>query len=195
MAPGNYGAAENMVRNFLEKLLDKPFQSNCRILDGKEIDLYNDELKLGVEYCGLYWHSELFRPEDYHYNKFLKCRSLGITLVTIFEDEWDNQEKLKKYFLSIVKLRNRRYQENQICDNRWPLDSIYKKNGLSIIDEIPPDFEYISLKGKKIRLPKEKFKSEPNKDEYSKIWDCGKTVWGKEKTRLIRPRSHNLYKQ
>lgn len=33
-------------------------------------------------------HSNEFKSEDYHYNKFKLCRDIGITLVSIFETEW-----------------------------------------------------------------------------------------------------------
>ena len=97
-----YGKTEEQISNWLKEISNQQFKSNYTILEGKEIDLYNEELKLAIEYCGLYWHNE-FSPEPrdkkYHYNKFIQCKKKGIRLITIFEDEWLNREKQCKNFL------------------------------------------------------------------------------------------------
>ena len=66
-----------------------------RLLEGKEIDIYLPELKLGIEFNGLYWHSEKQgKGRNYHLNKTLAAEKLGIRLVHIFEHEWVNQREL-----------------------------------------------------------------------------------------------------
>lgn len=68
----------------------------------KEIDIYIPELKIGIEYCGLYWHSEQGSPlrgSDYHYNKMKLAEENGITLITIFEDEWTKRKNQVKNLL------------------------------------------------------------------------------------------------
>jgi len=81
------------------------FYENQYILDGKEIDLYCEDLKLGIEYCGIYWHNEKSpqpRLRNYHYNKYKACLSKGIRLITIFSDEWCNRNMQVKGFLKSV---------------------------------------------------------------------------------------------
>jgi hypothetical protein len=73
----------------------------------KEIDIYIPELKLGIEYCGLYWHSEELEqdkaPENKHYQKMLAANKLGIRLITIFENEWKEKEsQIKGFLLSAI---------------------------------------------------------------------------------------------
>jgi len=61
------------------------------ITNGREIDVYVPEKGIGIEYCGLYWHNENSPwPRDYssHLKKLKKAQSVGIRLITIFEDEW-----------------------------------------------------------------------------------------------------------
>jgi len=54
-----------------------------------ELDIYLPDQKIAIEYCGLYWHSELRgKHQDYHLTKLRLCQEKGIRLVTIFEDEW-----------------------------------------------------------------------------------------------------------
>ena len=72
-------------------------QRNTRsVIEGFELDLYLPALKLAVEYCGLYWHSEQQlkargQTNYYHLEKLRACRARGIRLLTIFEDEWLNR--------------------------------------------------------------------------------------------------------
>ena len=70
----------------------------------KEIDIYVESLKFGIEFCGLYWHCEnspYSRGRNSHYDKMNEANKLGINLVTIFEDEWNNRQKqVKGYLLS-----------------------------------------------------------------------------------------------
>lgn len=60
-----------------------------------EIDiLVNGPIKLGIEFCGLYWHSELYRPNDYHARKLKAASDNGIDLIQIFEDEWYSKKHI-----------------------------------------------------------------------------------------------------
>jgi hypothetical protein len=71
--------------------------SNVRtIISPKEIDLYIPSLNLAVECSGLYWHSEISaeKARTYHYNKYKGCKDAGIRLITIFDDEWNNNRPL-----------------------------------------------------------------------------------------------------
>ena len=71
-----------------------------------EIDLtiyLENGTKVGIEYCGLYWHSELYRPREYHKRKLDAAIASGIRLLQIFEDEWlTSKELVKSMILSII---------------------------------------------------------------------------------------------
>lgn len=62
-----------------------------------ELDIFIPNINLAIEFCGLYWHSELAgKTKSYHYNKFIACLEKGIRLITIFEDEWVLNKELVK---------------------------------------------------------------------------------------------------
>ena len=62
-----------------------------------ELDIYIPSLNLAIEYCGLYWHSELQgKDSSYHIHKLNECNKQNITLITIFEDEWTNKQEIVK---------------------------------------------------------------------------------------------------
>lgn len=93
--PNNFGKTQEDIAEWLLSL-GHEFKNDHTILNGKEIDLYNSGLRIGIEYCGLYWHNELSpepRLKDYHYSKYLQCKTHHVTLLTIFEDEWLNRKE------------------------------------------------------------------------------------------------------
>ena len=75
-----------------------------------EIDVYIPELKIGFEFNGLYWHSELFKDEDYHLNKTIYFNDMGIDIIHIWEDDWIFKQDIIK---SIIKSKLNIY-ENKI---------------------------------------------------------------------------------
>lgn len=103
-----YGKTENDIRQLLEGWTGKKFGKNTSILGGKELDMYNRELKLAVEYCGLRWHAEDSgspRNKDYHYSKYKICLDRGIKLITIFSDEWnDKNPQVIGFLKSILRI-------------------------------------------------------------------------------------------
>jgi hypothetical protein len=110
----------NKINHNLENTLLSYIQSiykseTIKYRDKKyEIDIYLPELKLGFEFNGLYWHSELFKDKDYHKNKMLYFKEKGIRILNIWEDDWIYREDIIK---SIIRLNlnidiNRVYARN-----------------------------------------------------------------------------------
>lgn len=99
-----FGVVVNELSDWLLSL-GYEFKPNMKVLKGREIDLYNEELKIGIEYCGLHWHHEHSpQPRDkyYHVSKHIGCAEQGIRLITIFSDEWLNRKQQCKNFLASV---------------------------------------------------------------------------------------------
>lgn len=89
---------EKEVSNFVKSLVPSA-QENSRpaFMKGKELDIYIPELNLAIEYCGLFWHTTQWKKEpNYHREKFILCRDHGVSLITIFSDEWLNKKELIK---------------------------------------------------------------------------------------------------
>lgn len=67
-----------------------------------EIDIFLPDYNLGIEYNGMYWHSELKVDEDYHQKKKLYFQSKGIDLIQVFGCDWINKQDIVK---SIIRSR------------------------------------------------------------------------------------------
>jgi hypothetical protein len=94
----NLGKTQKEITDWLNSM-GFNFNSNVSILEGKELDCYDPQQKLALEYCGLYWHSENSlqpRRRPYHHDKWKRCRDKGIQLLTIFDDEWREKNSICK---------------------------------------------------------------------------------------------------
>jgi len=102
--------------------------------DGGEIDVFVPLVKVGIEYCGLYWHNEnspTSRGVDYHFNKMKKANKEGIRLITIFEDEWLNKKDQIKGFLRSVLNKN----EIRLFARKTDLREVPKKEASLFLEE------------------------------------------------------------
>ena len=60
-----------------------------------EIDLYLPDHKLGIEHCGLFYHSDHYLERKNHLiDKRTRVRNEGVELLTVFEDEWKHRAEL-----------------------------------------------------------------------------------------------------
>lgn len=78
------------LREEVSKLYTGNIIYNSRkILSGKELDIYLPDIKLAIEFDGLYWHGEDHKDSKYHINKTKEANDAGIRLIHIFENEWE----------------------------------------------------------------------------------------------------------
>jgi hypothetical protein len=127
-----YGKAQNEIKEWL-KSLGFSFEKDNQILDGKELDLYNKDLKLAIEYCGLYWHNENSpspRCRSYHYDKYISCKENNVRLICMFEDEWKNKKEIcESRIKAILGIQNKIYARKCI------LKEISKKEFNNFVEE------------------------------------------------------------
>jgi hypothetical protein len=83
--------------------LDSSAIKEKRLPNNSRLDIYLPEKKIGIEYNGVYYHSHRFVPNNHHSTRRKYCESLGIRLVTIWEDEWPSV-KTGNYIKSLLGL-------------------------------------------------------------------------------------------
>ena len=114
---------ESDIANFISTFYNGTCVRNDRsFLNGKELDLYYPEKKVAIEFNGNYWHSDILKDKDYHYNKFVACKRNGIILVTIFESEWlCKQEAIKSYLRDLFSgITNNLSYKDSFVSNNYP---------------------------------------------------------------------------
>ena len=78
-------------------------ENNRTVLNGKEIDVYVPNLKIGFEMNGLVWHSEKFEKDsNYHLLKTEEALKNNVQLIQIFEDEWVRKNQICKSMVSNI---------------------------------------------------------------------------------------------
>lgn len=65
-----------------------------------EIDVFIPEFNIGIDFGGMFWHSHINKEKNYHQEKYLFFKKMGIKLIQVFENEWKNN---KDVVLSIIK--------------------------------------------------------------------------------------------
>ena len=62
------------------------FKTGCRGIISKELDIYIPSKNIGIEFNGIFHHSDERKPNNYHMNKYNRCKEKGIQLISIWED-------------------------------------------------------------------------------------------------------------
>lgn len=91
---------ELALAEFISGLGLKVIHNSRKIIQPLELDLYIPERKFGIEFNGIYWHSERYKSQTYHYDKFMACKEKGIQLVQIWQDEWQLKQPIVKQMLA-----------------------------------------------------------------------------------------------
>ena len=87
---------EKEIRKLLEQNNIKFEINNRQILKPQELDIYIPEKQIGIEFDGIYWHSNKFKSNSYHIFKTKAAENKNIQLIHIFENEWLNTPKIVK---------------------------------------------------------------------------------------------------
>lgn len=105
-------SGEDEVYDFVTSITDATvIRSNRTVIAPQELDIYIPSARLAIEYNGLYWHCANRVPsKSYHYDKWKMCKDKGITLITVWEDDWrDHREYIESiiaYHLGVYPQKN-----------------------------------------------------------------------------------------
>lgn len=90
--------AENELADYVTSLGVTIYSRNSKILldKRKEIDIFIKSHNIGIEFNGLYWHSEAEIYFDHDRQKSFNAREKGIRLIHIWEDDWTHKKEICK---------------------------------------------------------------------------------------------------
>lgn len=99
-----YASGTSYYEDNIQKFISTFYSYECirnyrKVIPPLELDLYYPEKKVAIEFNGDYWHSNKFKTDSYHYDKFRKCLDKGVLLVSIFELDWHNRRQLIESYL------------------------------------------------------------------------------------------------
>ena len=121
--------SQDKLLEFISEHYKGEIIKNNRSIIGKEIDIYLPELKLGFEYNGLYWHSDVYKDKNYHLDKTNKCFDNSIRLIHIWEDDWLHKTEIVK-----SQLLNLFYKSNKIFARKCIIKEVSVKETRKFLD-------------------------------------------------------------
>lgn len=78
-------------------------RNDRKTITPQELDVYIPSKNLAIEFNGVYWHSELKgKNKKHHLNKTNSCRTNGVRLIHITDDEWVNKQDIVKSRLTNI---------------------------------------------------------------------------------------------
>lgn len=91
------------VREMIRSYGVETINNSRSIISPLELDIYLAEYNFGIEFNGLYWHTEDRKGKKYHANKTNLCREKNLRLFHIFSDEWrENKEIVRSMILQRI---------------------------------------------------------------------------------------------
>jgi len=106
--------------------------NNRKLVKRTEVDIYIPSMNIGIEYDGLYYHSELSGKKDknYHIEKTFKLSNCGVKLIHITSDEWLNKQTIVKNRIKHMLGVTDSSIHARLCDIK-EIDSKLKNNFLN----------------------------------------------------------------
>lgn len=110
------------------------FHKDRTILEGREIDLYSDKHKIGIEFNGNYWHSDKFEPnKKYHQKKSLDALKKGVFIYHIWEYEWHDPRTRQAIINQLCNIFG--LNQNKIYARNCEIREVQGKEALDFFDK------------------------------------------------------------
>lgn len=102
--PKTVSLGEQEIKDYIKSFNKCELEFNKRyLLDNRfEIDIFDKNTNIGIEFHGLYYHSEISggKNKKYHLEKLEKCLERDIHLIQIFENEWFDKTNIVKSIIN-----------------------------------------------------------------------------------------------
>lgn len=130
-----------------EVIYQKDSSINRTVIPPYELDIWIPDLKIAIEFNGMYWHSKKHADDEgkpyvnKHLMKTIMCESLGIRLIHIYEDEWIDQNSRTRIKSLLDNYINNRFDfselpdEITLCRDKFP--ETFTIPGYSVVERIP----------------------------------------------------------
>lgn len=99
----NRSTREIMFFNYIKSICEDAVCSYRFGATKHTIDVFMPSRNIGIEFNGVYWHSEARCNYDQHHKKRELVNNNGIRLIQIWEDDWlSNQDVVKKFLYNLL---------------------------------------------------------------------------------------------
>ncbi len=177
----NASISQIELYNFITKNYNGEVILDCKnIINPYEIDIYIPELELGFEFNGVWWHSDKFKQDNYHFKKYELSIINNIQLITIWEDDWvKNREICESFVLNkLCKTSNKIFarkceiKEINYLTSKSFLDNNHLQGDCKSSIRIGLFYNNVLVSlmtFSKLRLPLQRFEINRNKDKHYEL--------------------------
>lgn len=123
-----FSTPEQELREFIESL---GFETSKLRIPTKpshrEIDIFIKEKSIGIEFNGLYFHSDKFKSNSYHINKTKLAEENKIELIHVWENDWAEKKYIIKSRLKAILGKSTRIfaRKTEIKELSWKETTIF----------------------------------------------------------------------
>jgi len=106
---------ENELFEYVKSIYKNKIYKNYRKIENRELDIYIPEHNLGIEFNGLFWHSEKYKNKLNHFEKNKLFKEYNINILNIWEDEWKYKKEIVKSIISNALKLNKNKLDARKC--------------------------------------------------------------------------------
>lgn len=100
MCSNHVSREERDLLAYIREKTNNIIVSDRKLISPLELDIVLPDLKIAIEYNGLYWHSSAQKDNMYHKHKMDSCNKAGYRLINIWQDDWLHRQLLVKSFIA-----------------------------------------------------------------------------------------------
>lgn len=137
---GTFSQPQHDINDYVRSLGVDTVINDRTVLSPLELDIWIPEKNVAVEFNGLYWHCELNRGPQHVDEKHRLAREAGITLLTVYEDEWRDRRaivegmiKARLGLASRVHTRKLRIVDLSVDDSHEFFDAAHLEGNVDVI--------------------------------------------------------------
>lgn len=115
----NYSKKQKQLCQFCKTYFLTLIENDRNLIKPLQIDINIPQIKLAIQFNGIFWHSIDRKPPLYHLEKTLLCQEKGYRLIHIWENQWENnKEEIKNKLKQIFNNEEILYLSDQFILNR-----------------------------------------------------------------------------
>lgn len=129
--PRTASKGELEILGYVSDLLPEHEVKHHLRLQNREIDIFIPDMRLGIEFNGIYWHSEkLGTGKNYHLDKKILCADNNIRLLQFWDYQWNTKQEIVKSIISTALCKN-----SKIFARKCKIKEIPEKEAKLFLDE------------------------------------------------------------
>lgn len=79
---------------------------NDRVTIGQEIDILINDVNIGIEFNGCYWHSHKVMHHRQHEYKYIAAKRAGIRIITVWDFDWAHKQEIMRKLIKNATRKN-----------------------------------------------------------------------------------------